>query len=83
MEQNKQNATHAGSTEAKKPGIAHRVGDAIKKPGDKVEHAGLKKVGDAIGGLGDKIEHSQDSNEDSDKDADSDDAKPTKIGLKN
>jgi hypothetical protein len=80
MEQNKQNATHPESTEAKKPGIAHRVGDAVEKLGDKVEHSGLRKVGGAIGSLGDKIEHSQDSDKGDEKDAKNE---PTKIGLKN
>lgn len=46
-----------------KPGIAHRVGDAIEKVGDKIEHKGFKKTGDAIEKLGDKIEHSQDDKE--------------------
>jgi hypothetical protein len=39
MEQNKQNATPTESNETKKPGIAHRVGDAIEKIGDKIEHS--------------------------------------------
>jgi|GEM_PF-2962433 len=73
MEQNKQNATPEESKETQKPGMAHRLGDAIEKIGDKVEHAGFKKVGDAIEKLGDKIEHAQDS----------DTHEPTKIGLKN
>lgn len=44
----------------KKPGLRKKVGDAIEKLGDKIEHSGMKKVGDAIEKFGDKIEHSGD-----------------------
>ena len=43
-----------------KKGVAYKVGDAIEKLGDKVEHNISKKAGDAIEKLGDKIEHSGD-----------------------
>lgn len=53
-----------GSSQSKKEegGIRKKVGDAIEKIGDKVEHSGFKKVGDAIERFGDKIEHSGDRN---------------------
>lgn len=52
--------TPAPNTGAEKPSVTKRVGDAIERLGDKIEHKGFKKVGDAIEKLGDKVEHAQD-----------------------
>lgn len=54
------NNTVDSSLETKKEPMTKKIGDAVERFGDKVEHAGMKKVGDAIERLGDKIEHSQD-----------------------
>lgn len=37
--------------------IQKKVGDAVEKAGDKLEHLGFKKTGDAIEKIGDAIEH--------------------------
>lgn len=56
METNQQ----SGQFKKAKPKLTQRVGDAIEKFGDKVEHSISKKAGDAIEKLGNKIEHLQD-----------------------
>jgi hypothetical protein len=43
--------------EIKKESGFKKVGDAVEKLGDKIEHSGMKKLGDAVESLGDKIEH--------------------------
>jgi hypothetical protein len=56
---NNQNNNLKGD-KTKDASITKKIGDAVEKFGDKVEHAGMKKLGDAIESLGDKIEHSGD-----------------------
>ncbi len=53
--------TNTNKNAEEKPSLTKRVGDAVEKLGDKIEHSGFKKVGDAIERLGDKIEHSRDN----------------------
>lgn len=52
-----QNSKDQKQMNQNKKGIAYKVGDAIEKLGDKVEHKVNKKAGDAIEKFGDKIEH--------------------------
>ncbi len=40
--------------------LTKKIGDAIERVGDEVEHRGFKKTGDAIEKFGDTVEHLQD-----------------------
>ena len=56
----RKNTNSMPSQSTGKTSIAHKVGDAIERVGEKLQQMGATKAGKAVYRAGDKIEHSQD-----------------------
>jgi len=48
------------TTKEDKQSLAHKVGDALERTGEKLTEAGAEKAGKKIYQTGNKLEHSQD-----------------------